>query len=225
MSHELRTPLHAIMSFTQLTLAHQYGEIPERAKARLERVLQSSTHLLKLIETLLDFARIEAGRFELTIAPYAMRSLVETVAGTLETQAKAKELCLTVCAAPDLSIGLEDEHRLMQVLFNLVSNAITYTETGKIRIGVEATEGNFTLTVSDTGPGIAPTGQQRIFESFEQAHATAERVPSGTGLGLTICKSIIEMHQGRIGVVSTPGEGSVFWCTFPVRVEQHKEPS
>ena len=135
MSHELRTPLHAIMSFTQLTLDNQYGEIPERAKARLERVRQSAHHLLKLIETLLDIAKIEAGRLELSIAPYAMRSLVETVASTLEPQAKAKQLRLRVCAASDLPIGLGDERRLTQVLFNLVSNAIAYTQSGEIRIG------------------------------------------------------------------------------------------
>ena len=225
MSHELRTPLHAIMSFTQLTLDNQYGEIPERAKARLERVRQSAHHLLKLIETLLDIAKIEAGRFELSIAPYAMRSLVETVASTLEPQAKAKQLRLRVCAAPDLPIGLGDERRLTQVLFNLVSNAIAYTESGEIRIGVEVAKGHFTLTVSDTGPGILPADQQRIFESFEQAHTAHDQVRSGAGLGLSICKSMIEMHQGSIGVVSSPGEGSVFWCTFPVRVEAPKASS
>jgi signal transduction histidine kinase len=225
MSHELRTALHAIMSFTQLTLDHQYGEIPERARERLQRVYQSSSHLLKLIETLLDIAKIEAGRLELAIAPYAMRSLVETVASALESQANAKQLRLSVCVGPDLPIGLGDEHRLTQVLFNLVSNAIAYTESGEVRIGVEVSKGDFTLTVRDTGPGIAPADQQRIFESFEQAHASTERVRRGAGLGLSICKGIMEMHQGCIGVESRPGEGSVFWCTFPVRLEVPKEPA
>ena len=213
------------MSFTQLTLDNQYGEIPERAKERMERVYQSASHLLKLIETLLDIAKIEAGRFELEIAPYAMRSLVETVVSALENQAKAKQLRLIVCSRHDLPIGLGDERRLTQVLFNLVSNAIAYTETGEVRIGIETAEGNFILTVHDTGLGIAPADQQRIFESFEQAHASKERVQSGTGLGLTICKIIIEMHQGHISVESSLGEGAVFKCIFPVRVECNKEPS
>lgn len=162
---------------------------------------------------------------ELAIAPYAMRSLVETVASALESQANAKQLRLSVCVGPDLPIGLGDEHRLTQVLFNLVSNAIAYTESGEVRIGVEVSKGDFTLTVRDTGPGIAPADQQRIFESFEQAHASTERVRRGAGLGLSICKRLMEMHQGCIGVESRPGEGSVFWCTFPVRVEVPKEPA
>ena len=225
MSHELRTPLHAVMSFIQFTLDNQYGDIPERARQRLQRAHQSSAHLLRLIETLLDIAKIEAGHFELEVTPYAMRSLVETVAGALENQAKAKGLRLTVQLAADLPIGLGDEGRLTQVLFNLVSNAIAYTDAGDIVIGVEASAGDFTLTVSDTGRGMTPADLQRVFEPFEQAHASADRVRSGAGLGLSICKSIIELHQGAIGVESSPGEGSVFWCVFPVRVASPGEPS
>jgi signal transduction histidine kinase len=223
MSHELRTPLNTIMGYTELTLNHHYGAIPEKARDRLERVQRSSAHLLALINAVLDISRIEAGRFELSIARYSMLSLVENVVMALENQAETKQLTLTVQLAADLPIGQGDERRLTQVLFNLVGNAITYTEIGDIRIAVTVSEGYFTVTVSDTGPGIAPANQQRIFESFEQAHASEGRVQSGTGLGLTICKAIIEMHGGRIGVQSHLGEGSTFWCTYPVWIEQQKE--
>ena len=225
MSHELRTPLSAIMTFTKMTLENQYGDISERARERLERVYQSAEHLLNLIKDLLDISKIEAGRYELEIVPYSMLSLVETVATFLESQAKEKQLQLIVITPPDLPIGLGDESRLTQVLINLVSNAITYTEAGEIEIGVEVSKGNFTMTVTDTGPGIAPADQHRIFESFEQAHESKTRVRSGAGLGLSISKTIVEMHGGSIGVQSSLGEGSVFWCTFPVRVSEEKEGS
>jgi signal transduction histidine kinase len=225
MSHELRTPLNTIMGYTELTLNHHYGAIPEKARDRLERVQHSSAHLLELINAVLDISRIEAGRFELSIAQYSMLSLVENVVIALENQAEAKQLKLTAELAADLPIGQGDERRLTQVFFNLVGNAITYTETGNICIEVTVSEEYFTVTVTDTGPGIAPADQQRIFESFEQAHASENHVQSGTGLGLAICKSIIEMHGGRIGVRSHLGEGSAFWCTYPVWIEEQKERS
>ncbi|MEE8302223.1 MAG: ATP-binding protein [Candidatus Tectomicrobia bacterium] len=223
MSHELRTPLNAILGYTELTLKNIYGEIPDKAREKLERVQHSSKHLLTLINAVLDISRIEAGRFELSIAQYSMLSIVETVVIALENQVAEKQLTLTVTAPPDLPIGQGDASRLTQVLFNLVGNAITYTATGEVGINVAVSEGNFTVMVTDTGPGIAPEDQQRIFESFEQAHTSQDRVQSGTGLGLTICKTIIEMHGGCIGVESSLGAGSTFWCTLPVRTDSYKE--
>jgi signal transduction histidine kinase len=152
-----------------------------------------------------------------------MQSLVETVMMALDHQAEAKQLRLTVEAVPDLPMGLGDESRLTQVLLNLVGNAITYTETGEVGIEVLVSEVNFTVTVTDTGPGIAPDDLHRIFQSFEQAHASDSRVRSGTGLGLPISKKIIELHGGCIGVESTLGRGSAFRCTFPIRIDDPKE--
>jgi signal transduction histidine kinase len=222
MSHELRTPLNTIMGFIDLTLKHKYGEIPEMARERLKRVEESSAHLLRLIDDVLDISKIEAGRFELNVVQYSMLSLVETVVIALENEAAAKKLQLAVTTPPDLPIGWGDEGRLTQVLLNLVSNAIKYTEMGEIGIEVATSEDNFRVTVRDTGAGIAPADQHRIFESFEQAHASESRVQSGTGLGLAICKTIVEMHGGSIGVASDLGRGSLFWCMFPIRVDQKK---
>ena len=223
MSHELRTPLHAIVGYTQSILDNIYGDIPQRVRENLGRVQHSSKHLLSLISAVLDISRIEAGRFELSIAQYSLLSIVKTVVIAVENLAAAKQLTVRVTAASDLPIGQGDERRLTQVLLNLVGNAITYTERGEIGIEVSASEGLFTMAVTDTGPGIAPEDQQRIFEAFEQAHASAKRIQGGTGLGLTIAKTIIELHGGRIGVKSSLGKGSTFWCTFPVRVESYKD--
>jgi two-component system, NtrC family, sensor kinase len=223
MSHELRTPLHAIVGYTQSILDNVYGDIPQKVRENLGRVQYSSKHLLSLISAVLDISRIEAGRFELSIAQYSLLSMVKTVVIAVENLAAAKQLKVHVTAAADLPIGQGDERRLTQVLLNLVGNAITYTESGEIGIEVSASEGLFTIAVTDTGPGIAPEDQQRIFEAFEQAHASAKRIQGGTGLGLTIAKTIIELHGGRIGVKSSLGKGSTFWCTFPVRVESYKD--
>jgi signal transduction histidine kinase len=225
MSHELRTPLNAIVGYTELMLDNAYGDIPIEARDNLERVERSSKHLLGLINAVLDFSRIEAGRYALSISEYSLRDLIETTVIALENVAAVKQLTVTVTTPSELPIGYGDERRLAQVWFNLVGNAITYTEAGG-DIGIEATvleEDVFRVAVTDTGPGIAPEDQARIFEAFEQAHASPTRVQSGTGLGLAICRQIIDMHGGCIGVTSTLGQGSTFWCTFPVRTADQKE--
>jgi signal transduction histidine kinase len=219
MSHEVRTPLHAIVNYTQSILDNIYGEIPKKVRESLGRVHDRANHLFKLITDVLDVSRIEAGRYELSIAEYSLLSIVNTVVVAVENLAAAKQLTVRVTAASDLPIGLGDESRLTQVLMNLVSNAITYTESGEIGIEVSVSEGFFTMRVTDTGPGIAPEDQQRIFEAFEQAHVSPERVRSGAGLGLAISKTIIELHGGCIRVNSSLGKGSTFWCAFPVRIK------
>ena len=225
MSHELRTPLNAIVGYTELMLDNAFGDIPDEARENLERVEQNSNHLLGLINAVLDFSRIEAGGYTLSIAEYSLRDLIESTVVALEHAAAAKQLTVTVTIPSELPIGRGDERRLAQVWYNLVGNAITYTDAGG-DIGIEAAVlegGVFRVAVTDTGPGIAPEDQARIFDPFEQAHASPTRVQSGTGLGLAICRTIIELHGGSIGVSSTPGQGATFWCTFPVRTADEKE--
>jgi signal transduction histidine kinase len=223
MSHELRTPLHAILGYTQLILDRIYGEIPPLLDEKLRRVYQSGQHLLQLINAVLDLARMESGRLVLSLTEYTMADLVSTVVATVEPLAAAKQLRLTVALPADLPRGVGDAARLTQVLFNLVGNAIAFTDEGEVGIDVSASDDLFTVTVRDTGPGIAAEEQPRIFEAFhrgDQAHTYPQQ---GTGLGLAIAKQIIERHRGHIGVRSCPGEGATFWFTIPTRIDRPQE--
>jgi signal transduction histidine kinase len=223
MSHELRTPLHAILGYTHLILDRIYGEIPPRVADKLQRVHQSGQHLLTLINAVLDLARIESGRLALSLTAYTMADVVSTVVTTVEPLAAAKQLRLTVTLPADLPPGTGDAPRLTQVLFNLVGNAIAFTDAGEVGIDVSAADDTFTVAVRDTGPGIAAADQQRIFAAFEQVDTASARTHNGTGLGLAIAKQIIELHGGRIGVRSCPGQGATFWFTVPRRVTRPEE--
>jgi signal transduction histidine kinase len=152
-----------------------------------------------------------------------MAEVVQTVFTAVESLATEKGLALQVTLPADLPLGRGDERRLAQVLLNLVGNAIKFTDAGAVQIQVAATDGAFAVAVSDTGPGISTVDQQKIFEEFQQADSSSTRSKSGTGLGLAIVKRIIEMHGGRVWVESNLGQGSTFWFTLPVRVEQQKE--
>ena len=152
-----------------------------------------------------------------------MREIVQTVFTAIESLAGEKHLALKVTLPPDLPLGHGDERRITQVLLNLVGNAIKFTEVGEVRVGVSAADGAFRVAVSDTGPGIAPVDQAKIFEEFQQVDSSSTRKKGGTGLGLSIARRIIEMHGGRIWVESGLGKGSTFCFTLPVRVERHKE--
>jgi signal transduction histidine kinase len=223
MSHELRTPLNAILGYTELILDRIYGEVSPKIREVLERLEKSGRHLLGLINDVLDLSKIEAGQLTLTLADYSMAEVVQTVCTALESLAAEKRLALKVTVPPDLPRGHGDERRLAQVLLNLAGNAIKFTEAGEVRVAVETANGAFRVSVADTGPGIAPADQERIFEECQQADSSSTRTKGGTGLGLAIAKRIIELHGGRIGVDSSPGKGSTFWFTVPVRVGRPRE--
>jgi signal transduction histidine kinase len=172
---------------------------------------------LGLINTVLDISKIEAGQFKLNIAEYALGSIVETVMVATESLAATKQLAFKTDVAKGLPYGLGDEQRLTQVLLNLVGNAIKFTDAGEVRIAAGAANGHFTVSVSDTGPGIPPEECERIFEKFGQVDSSNAKAKGGTGLGLTIAKQIVEMHGGRIWVESTMGQGSTFRMELPVR--------
>jgi signal transduction histidine kinase len=149
-----------------------------------------------------------------------MQDVVQTVSTGVEALAAEKGLALKTTVVPDLPTGYGDERRLNQVLLNLVGNAIKFTETGEVDIEVKTLDNGFLVVVSDTGPGIPPTDQAKIFEEFHQVDNTSTRKKGGTGLGLSISKRIVEMHGGRIWVDSTPGKGSIFSFTIPFRTER-----
>jgi signal transduction histidine kinase/HAMP domain-containing protein len=219
MSHELRTPLNAILGYTELILDNIYGEAPERMRQVVERVQTNGRHLLGLINDVLDLAKIEAGQLTLSLADYSLKEIVDGVIIALEPLAVEKRLVLRAEVPADLPIGHGDERRISQVLMNLVGNAIKFTDEGEVAIRASAANGSFTVAVCDSGPGINPSDQDRIFEEFQQADSSSTRRKGGTGLGLSIAKRIVEMHKGRIWVKSAAGKGSTFFFSLSVRVD------
>jgi signal transduction histidine kinase len=220
MSHELRTPLNAILGYTELILDNIYGEAPARIRGVLERVQSNGRHLLGLINDVLDLSKIEAGQLTLSLVDYALDEVVKGVYAAVEPLAVEKKLAFKIVLSPDLPRGHGDDRRLAQVLLNLVGNAIKFTDAGEVEITAAAENGDFTVAVRDTGPGISPEDQAKIFGEFQQADNSSTRKKGGSGLGLSIAKRIVEMHGGRIWVDSAPGAGSTFAFTLPVTVER-----
>jgi signal transduction histidine kinase len=209
--------LNSVLGFTEMLADGLYGDLPEKAKATLGRVQANGRHLLGLINDVLDLSKIEAGQLKLTIDDYAIGQIVKTVVATTEPLARAKGLVLLATLADGLPLGRGDERRLAQVLLNLAGNAVKFTESGSIEIAASARNGKFEIQVRDTGPGIAPEDQERIFEEFQQVDESSTRQKGGTGLGLAISKRIVEMHGGTIDVESALGSGSTFCVTIPIR--------
>ncbi len=225
MSHELRTPLNAILGYTELILDGIYGEAPAQMSAVLERVHSNGKHLLGLINDVLDLSKIEAGQLTLALADYSIKDMVHGVYSAVEPLAATKNLGFRIDIPPDLPRARGDDRRLTQVLLNLVGNAIKFTDTGEVAINACAENGAYTIAVRDTGPGISEADRVKIFDEFQQADNSQTRSKGGTGLGLSIAKRIVEMHGGRLWVDSSPGKGSTFSFTVPLRVEQPVEHS
>jgi signal transduction histidine kinase len=220
MSHELRTPLNAILGYTELILDSIYGDVPAKMRGVLERVQKNGKHLLGLINDVLDLSKIEAGQLTLALADYSLKEVVHSVFAAVESLANEKKLALKVEVPNTLPVGRGDERRLTQVLLNLVGNAIKFTDQGEVAIKAAAVNGAYTVSVVDTGPGISPADQAKIFEEFQQADSSATKKKGGTGLGLSIARRIIELHGGRIWVESEVGKGATFCINLPVKVEQ-----
>jgi signal transduction histidine kinase len=172
---------------------------------------------------MLDLSKIEAGQLELELSDYSILDIAQTVRSTLEPLAVDKKLTFKVEMASDLPPGRGDGRRLTQVLINLVGNAIKFTDAGEVAIAAKTGDGQFNVSVRDTGPGISAGDQAKLFQEFQQADNSITRKKGGTGLGLAISKRIIEMHGGRIWIDSTIGQGSTFSFTVPVRVDRQVE--
>jgi GAF domain-containing protein len=217
MSHELRTPLAAILGYAELMQEGFYEPLGQKSLDALTRIRSNGKHLLGLINTVLDVAKIESGQFTLNMAEYAMESVIETVRSATESLAQNKKLVLKTEVTKSLPIGLGDEQRLTQVLLNLVGNAIKFTDTGEVRVIASSSNDHFAVAVEDTGPGIPEEHKPRIFDQFHQVDSSNTKAKGGTGLGLAIAKQIVEMHGGRIYVESMLGQGSTFRMELPVR--------
>ncbi len=219
MSHELRTPLNAILGFNEMLLDQSYGEVPVDMKEPLEDIQKSGKHLLRLINNVLDLAKIEAGRMELALADYSVHDTVESVRSTLRPLAAEKGLEFIATLPDDLPLAYGDFGRITQCLMNLAGNSLKFTKAGKVEISVELQGDTLVYKVSDTGIGIPPDKIGNLFTEFKQTDATIASEYGGTGLGLSISKKFIEMHGGRIWVESELGKGSAFIFQVPLRTE------
>ena len=173
---------------------------------------------------MLDLSKIEAGQLALDLADYSLQDVAQTVYSAVEPLAADKKLAFKAEVPPDLPPGRGDERRLTQVLLNLVGNAIKFTDAGEVVIKAGASNGVVQVSVRDTGPGISAADQAKLFQEFQQADNSITRKKGGTGLGLAISKRIIEMHGGQIWVESQVGQGSTFFVTLPVQVQEQAKP-
>jgi signal transduction histidine kinase len=216
MSHELRTPLNAIIGFSQVLRQRLFGEINPKQEEYLNDILSSGNHLLDLINDVLDLSKVEAGQVELEVAPFSLREALERGVLMVREPATKHRVRLSLELAPGVDLVDGDERRLLQVIFNLLSNAVKFTpEGGSVVVASSRMNGEVQVSVTDTGPGIAPEDRERIFEEFQQTAVGVEQ-GEGTGLGLALSKRLVELHGGRIWVESEPGRGSRFTFTLPI---------
>jgi len=215
-SHELRTPLHTIIGFSELLSEESHGPLNEKQKRFLNHIQKDSTHLLELLNDLLDLSRIEAGSMRLQMTRLSADEAVREAIHGIRSFAVEKQLGIDCRAHSSVEV-LADPLRLRQVLYNLLSNAVKFTEPGgTVTVRTERKGKMMHFTVEDTGIGVDPTEWERIFEKFYQIGNTTAGVRQGTGLGLAICRQLIEMQGGRIWVESNPKKGSRFCFTLPV---------
>ncbi len=219
MSHEIRTPLNGIIPMLEMIAR---GQLTVEQREMLQTASDSSRQLLRIVDDILDYSKLEANRLELEITTFNLRELLDGVQLLMQRSAEHKGLHMSLQLDPAVRLSVRgDPVRLRQVLGNLLVNAIKFTERGEIqlvvrRLGESSTQHQLRFEVRDTGIGIDEAQQARLFNSFTQADASTTRLYGGTGLGLAICKRIIDLMGGRIGVESTLGKGSTFWFEIPL---------
>jgi len=220
LSQELRTPLNAILEFSQMTSKGLSGIDGETQKQNLDAISNSGKQLLSVINNILDFSLIESGKMELSFADVDLKEIIASVTDPISSLIAGRPIKLIYDIPSTLPKVWGDSTRLQQVFMNLLSNAAKFTKEGQIgisaRVSKDAGERVITLSVFDSGPGITPEEQKKIFEPFSQIDSSLTRVDSGTGLGLLICRHLVESHGGQIWVESTPGKGSTFFFTLPI---------
>ncbi len=220
-SHELRTPLHAIKGFVNIILMGKTGPITEVQRDFLETVQEQTNNLERLIADLLEFSRLESGRVTLRLQPVDIPVVIEAVVDKLALSAQSAGVTLINHTPDDIATIMADPWRLEQVVTNLVDNAIKFTPSGgSVTVAAEDIGDFIQVSVSDTGIGIPHEQQERIFDRFYQVDSGANRQYKGTGLGLTICRHIVEHHRGRIWVESEPGQGATFHFTVYKHLEE-----
>ena len=220
MSHELRTPLNAIIGFTRIVRRKGEGLLPEKQTENLDKVLLSAEHLLELINTVLDIAKIEAGRMDVLAANFRIGALIDLCANTTQPLL-APGVALEKQVDERLNIIFSDQDKIRQIVLNLLSNASKFTADGRILLSARQNDdGTLSIAVSDTGIGISAQDLPRIFEEFQQADNSTTRKYGGTGLGLTISRDLAQLLGGRLTAGSEPGKGSTFTLTIPMHYQK-----
>lgn len=216
MSHELRTPLTAVIGHTDLLESEVFGPVTAKQQEALARIKASSWHLVAIIDEILTLSRAEAGKEEVRWAAVDLAEITQDVIGITEPKASADGLVLRLESADEPLPAWTDPGKVRQIVINLVGNAIKYTRQGEVTVQVNDSASEWLqIHVRDTGPGIAPEDQERVFEAFTQLDSSLTRGGEGTGLGLAICRRLARLLGGEIMLQSTPGEGSTFTLRLP----------
>jgi PAS domain S-box-containing protein len=218
MSHELRTPLNSVIGFANVLLKNKTGALKDKELTFIQRIVSNGRHLLNLINEVLDLAKIEAGRMDLEVGEVDLGVLAQETVSQLEGQVRDRPVELRTEVAPDLRPVETDAHKVTQVLINLVGNAVKFTEEGSVTVSVQEDSSDslpVSITVTDTGIGIPPERLEAIFEAFQQADSGTSRRFGGSGLGLTISRSMVQLLGGDLFVESEEGKGSIFTLRLP----------
>ena len=219
-SHELRTPLTTVMGFADMLGQEYFGKLNRRQSEYAKGILDTTRGLMSVVGDILDLASIEAGRMKLDRDTVDVHELLVSALNLIQERARAKELKLEFDCPPDIGWIRADEKRLKQVVFNLLSNAVTFTlERGSVRLESRREGGDLIITVADTGIGIPQADRERVFKPFEQASDPATD-KSGAGLGLSLVRNFIELHGGSVDVKSPPGRGTTITCRLPAKTEE-----
>jgi signal transduction histidine kinase len=218
MSHELRTPLNAVLGFSELMIDKRVGDLNAKQLEYLNDIHASGSHLLRLINNVLDLAKIEAGKTELRIESFDMNEVIEGVTSILKPIADKKHVLITQHLSTEINTVRIDKNKFRQILYNLLSNAIKFSlDSGVVHVETAAHGSKaFILKVSDNGIGIAKENLKKLFIPFVQLDSGLGRHYEGSGLGLTLTKSIAMLHRGEIQVESTLGVGSTFSVIMPI---------
>ncbi|HYL90716.1 MAG TPA: GAF domain-containing protein [Burkholderiales bacterium] len=218
MSHELRTPLNAIIGFSEVLMDKMFGELNEKQADYLKDIHESGKHLLSLINDILDLSKIEAGRMDLDLSTFHLPTALSNAMTLIRERAQRHGIQLGLDVDSRLGEFQADERKVKQILLNLLSNAVKFTpDGGRVDVIAKLDTTKVAIAVQDTGIGIAPEDQAAVFEEFKQVGRDYTRKAEGTGLGLALTKRFVELHGGEISLASTPGKGSTFTITLPIR--------
>ncbi len=226
MRHELRAPLNSILGFTRLVIRNAGNALPERQVENLQRVEKSGSHLLQLINDILDISQVEAGRMDVVPESFALSDLISDIMSAAAPLVGERAVALLEDVHPDLPPMHTDKTRLRQIILNIVSNAVKFTQTGEVRVSArfEAQGQRVVVAISDTGIGISPDNLGRIFEPFTQADESTTRQYGGTGLGLALVAKMVKLLGGEVNVESEVGRGSTFTLHIPVDAQTETMP-